>query len=165
MKVNFLGYLKKVKADKNSAETKEKIEQGLYYDVSEIDAKMKSGEAALYAVKYGSFITDNCMQAWNFKMQEDKKKLDSLQVDYDILQKKYDMLLERYNSINNEENKENEENTNKTPDKCKARSNWEIIDRDAGLGITGYRCPECGFENWLVGKPSGECPNCHVIMD
>ena len=99
MKVNFLGYLKQVKANKNDAETKEKIEQGLYYDVSEIDAKMKSGEAAIYAVKYGSFITDNYMQAWNFKMEQDKKNLENLQLDYDILQKKYDMLLEKYNKV------------------------------------------------------------------
>lgn len=99
MIVNFLGYLKQVKANKNDAETKEKIEQGLYYDVSEIDAKMRSGEAAIFAVKYGSFITDNCLQIWNSKTQEDKEKLDNLQVDYDILQKKYDMLLEKYNKV------------------------------------------------------------------
>lgn len=162
MKVSFLGYLKKVKADKNSDETKEKIEQRLYYDVSEIDEVMRRGEAAFYAVKYGYFITEDCMKILNSQSQGDKEKLDSLRVDYDILQKKYDMLLEKYNNLNSEKD---EENTNKTPNKCEAHSNWEIIDRDAGIGVTGYRCPECGFENWLVGKPSGECPNCHVIMD
>ena len=97
MAVNFLGYLKQVKVNKNDAETKEKIEQGLYYDVSEIDEVMRRGEAAFYAVKYGYFITDDCMKILNSQSQEDKEKLDSLRVDYDILQKKYDMLLEKYN--------------------------------------------------------------------
>ena len=97
MIVNFLGYLKQIKANKNDAETKEKIEQGVYYDVSEIDAKMGSGEAAIFAVKYGYFLTEKCLEALNSQSQEDKEKLDSLRVDYDILQKKYDMLLEKYN--------------------------------------------------------------------
>lgn len=99
MKVNFLGYLKQVKANKNDAETKEKIEQGLYYDVSEIDAKMRSEEAAIFTVKYGYFVTEKCLAALTSQSQKDKEKLDNLQVDYDILQKKYDMLLEKYNKV------------------------------------------------------------------
>ena len=99
MAVNFLGYLKQVKVNKNDAETKEKIEQGLYYDVSEIDEVMRRREAAFCVVKYGYFITDDCMKILNSQSQEDKEKLDSLRVDYDILQKKYDMLLEKYNQV------------------------------------------------------------------
>lgn len=99
MIVNFLGYLKQIKANKNDAETKEKIEQGVYYDISEIDAKMRSGEAAIFAVKYGYFVNDQCLEALTSQSQEYKEKLDNLQVDYDILQKKYDMLLEKYNKV------------------------------------------------------------------